>query len=85
MQTSVQLHVVQELLEVLQSESEVSDSTASTALDGDTVLMSISQQALTGTESSTSFRLRGWVQGLEVLMLVDSGSSHSFIDSTFAK
>uniref|UniRef100_A0A8R7V8Z0 Uncharacterized protein n=1 Tax=Triticum urartu TaxID=4572 RepID=A0A8R7V8Z0_TRIUA len=29
-------------------------------------------------------RLHGWVQDREVLMLVDSGSSHSFISSTLA-
>jgi hypothetical protein len=44
------------------------------------MLMAISQQALWGTESNRSVRLRGWVQGAELLMLIDSGSSHSFID-----
>lgn len=43
-------------------------------------LMAISQQALNGTESNRSIRLRGWIQGFELLMLVDSGSTHSFID-----
>lgn len=47
--------------------------------------MAISQQALSGTESPISFRLRGWVQGVEVLMLVDSGSSHSFIDNSLSQ
>lgn len=42
--------------------------------------MSISYQALNGIDSSTSIRLRGWVQGTELLMLVDSGSTHSFVD-----
>lgn len=44
--------------------------------------MSISQQAVWGTESSRSIRLIGWVQGTELLMLIDSGSTHSFMDET---
>lgn len=80
--TSVQLNVVQELLEALHSDLE-SDQPGTTEFTDDQVenqLMAISQQALWGTDSSKSIRLRGWVQGTEVLMLVDSGSTHSFID-----
>lgn len=42
-------------------------------------LMAISVQALNGTEGSKTIRLRGHLQGREVFILVDSGSSHSFI------
>ncbi|KAE8780157.1 hypothetical protein D1007_46711 [Hordeum vulgare] len=44
----------------------------------------ISKEALEGAESSTMVRLHGWVQGREVLMLVDSGSSHNFICESLA-
>ena len=44
----------------------------------------ISKEALDGGESPTTMRLHGWVQGREVLMLVDSGSSHSFICESLA-
>ncbi|XP_040381111.1 uncharacterized protein LOC121054722 [Oryza brachyantha] len=37
------------------------------------ILMAISNQALSGTETSKSIRLRGWVQNSEVLMLVADG------------
>jgi len=43
--------------------------------------MAISQQALLGTESANSLRLRGRMQGTKLLMLVDSGSTHSFLDT----
>lgn len=56
-------------------------STAGSIPEGEEdVLMSISAQALHGTETSKSIRLRGWIQDKEMLMLVDSGSTHSFID-----
>lgn len=80
--TSVQLNVIQELLEALHSDLE-SDQPGTTEFTDDQVenqLMAISQQALWGTDSSKSIRLRGWVQGTELLMLVYSGSTHSFID-----
>ncbi|KAF2309773.1 hypothetical protein GH714_002713 [Hevea brasiliensis] len=39
----------------------------------------ISLHAITGTQTSQSMRLRGVWNGLQVLILVDSGSTHSFI------
>lgn len=76
--SSIQLHVVQELMDVLQV-TLLSDHEASEFQENNT-LMAISPQAVNGTESSHSIRLRGWVQGIEVLMLIDSGSTHSFVD-----
>lgn len=49
-------------------------------VQSDDSLMAISIQAINATESNHSIRLRGWLQGIEVLMLVDSGSTHSFVD-----
>lgn len=73
------MHVVQELLDALQDETP--DGDPETPSDSNSDLMAISQQALWGTESSKSIRLRGLVQGSELLMLVDSGSTHSFMDA----
>nr|CAE03017.3 OSJNBa0091D06.2 [Oryza sativa Japonica Group] len=72
--SAVQLHVVQELLDALQDETP--DGDPETPSDSNSDLMAISQQALWGTESSKSIRLRGLVQGSELLMLllaVDGG------------
>lgn len=82
--SAVQLHVVEELLEALQSDPEVISNTGSIP-EEEEVLMSISSQALHGSESSKSIKLRGWVQGKELLMLVDSGSTHSFVDEQKGK
>lgn len=82
--TAVQLHVVQELLDALQDVKtvEVSDGEQFLHCEDTSDLMAISQQAIWGTESPNSFRLRGWVQGTELLMLVDSGSTHSFMEES---
>lgn len=77
--TSVQLHVVEELLDLF----GIDDGDSSTTPATDTV-MAISRQALSGGVAAKAFQLRAWIQGHEVLMLVDSGSSTSFINQTLA-
>lgn len=78
--TSIQLHVVQELIEVLQGEVEEMAISENTTKGEEPIVMALSQQAASGTESGNSIRLRGWIQGTELLMLVDSGNTNSFID-----
>jgi hypothetical protein len=81
---TVQLHLVEELMEMLDG-SESSDSfTSATDADAEIEFMAISPQALTGTESSACFRLHGVIQGKHVLMLIDSGSSGNFISADLA-
>lgn len=46
---------------------------------------SISLQALSGTTQHSTMRLRETVQGKPVTILVDSGSTHSFIDKHFSE
>lgn len=46
--------------------------------------MALSTQALNGTKGSKTIRLRGFVAGQEAFMLVDSGSSHCFINEQLA-
>lgn len=46
--------------------------------------MAISIQAMNGTKSIKTLRLRGHLHNQEVFMLIDSGSTHSFISETAA-
>lgn len=46
--------------------------------------MAVSIQAMNDTEGFKTIRLRGHMNGKEVFMLVDSGSSHSFVDDRLA-
>ena len=84
---TIQLHVVEELLAMMHSESvDISEPSArdDAVSDRSADCCVISKEALDGGESPTTMRLHGWVQGREVLMLVDSGSSHSFICESLA-
>uniref|UniRef100_A0A453DKY0 Retrotransposon gag domain-containing protein n=1 Tax=Aegilops tauschii subsp. strangulata TaxID=200361 RepID=A0A453DKY0_AEGTS len=79
---TVQLHVVEEMLEMMQSsESDTGDDLGGERTADCCVL---SREAFEGGESPTTMRLHGWVQDREVLMLVDSGSSHSFVSAALA-
>lgn len=81
--TSVQLHVVEELLELF-GLNTVFDNAASSSTDTPEIVMAISRPAVSGGVSAKAFQLQAWIQGHEVLMLVDSGSSTSFINQELA-
>uniref|UniRef100_A0ACD5ZQQ3 Uncharacterized protein n=1 Tax=Avena sativa TaxID=4498 RepID=A0ACD5ZQQ3_AVESA len=79
--TTVQLHVVQELLDamgfaVLEEEAHQGPEAGT--------LFAISQAAMAGGEAPSTFRLLGQIQKKHVLMLIDSGSSHCFVNQDIA-
>ena len=68
---------MEELLELLQAEvQDIQDAEPDSDVE---VLMSISKIATTGLTTARTVRLLGRIDGQAVLILVDSGSSHSFI------
>lgn len=81
--TSVQLHVVEELLDLFGLDNDINTQVVADGDDGGSV-MAISRLAVTGGVSPKAFQLRAWIQGREVLLLVDSGSSNSFINEQLA-
>lgn len=88
--SSVSLHVVEELMAILTDEESGSGSTMeaeeirSKCLKEGEDLMMISKEAMEGGAGPRTIRLKGVIQHQEVLMLVDSGSSHSFISEELA-
>ena len=46
--------------------------------------LAISVATVTGTEGASTFRLLGQIQKTKVLMLVDLGSSHCFVNEQIA-
>ncbi|XP_040259896.1 uncharacterized protein [Aegilops tauschii subsp. strangulata] len=78
---AVQLHVVQEMFEVLGMSSRENQEAVS---DTSSECHTISKAALEGSVAPRTIRLQGKLQSQQVLMLVDSGSSHSFISSVLA-
>ena len=83
---TVPLHVVEELLAMIQvDESSVEPSVQTNNNETGSEFMHISQAAAEGGQNATTMRLQGWIQQQEVLMLVDSGSSHTFVSSALAE
>ena len=78
MQQQVQLKVVQEGDTIIPD--EILDSLA--AEDGE--LMHISVHALAGTEQPKTLRLKAQLKNQHMLILLDSGSSHNFLDKSLA-
>lgn len=82
--TSVPLHLVEEMWALVQEEELVHADLTHESRDqenSDEQLMAISRQAVRGSEGRKTIRLKASVHCQEVLMLVDSGSSASFISS----
>lgn len=81
---SVQLHVVEELLELFGIDHAIDPQVPPTLNFQEETAMAISRHALTGGTPSKAIKLHAWLQGHEVLLLVESGSSTSFVDEHFA-
>jgi hypothetical protein len=75
--STVQLHVVQEMLEFCSTDSMESD-------DSDDNLMVLSAETQSSGANTEAIRLQCQVAGFPVLFLLDSGSSHSFISERLA-
>ncbi|XP_045087991.1 uncharacterized protein [Aegilops tauschii subsp. strangulata] len=85
---TVQLHVVEELIDMMRGDPTTADEhtpAGSVASEAEADCCVICKEAVEGAESATTMRLHGWVQDREVLMLVDSGSSHSFVCESLAE
>jgi hypothetical protein len=81
--------VVEELLALLHTSDSEGENVEvevfeDTVPDDQEVLMSISKQAVDGSEAVRSMRLVGQIQGHDVLILIDSGSSNNFISAQLA-
>jgi len=78
---TVQLHVVQELLELFSLDIDV--DTASIVSEGQ-LFVALSKDAFAGSSGPRTIRFSGTIQQREVSILIDSGSSHSFIAKQIA-
>jgi hypothetical protein len=76
-QPTVQLHVVQEMVEFLHSSPEPSSESSDTVVDME-LMQIVADQALE-VAPEQSIVLQCSIQGKEVIILLDSGSSNSFI------
>uniref|UniRef100_A0A0A8ZHS9 Retrotransposon gag domain-containing protein n=1 Tax=Arundo donax TaxID=35708 RepID=A0A0A8ZHS9_ARUDO len=82
---TVQLHVLQDLWELFQLDDEDCSQSAGSNVAEEQVFMALSKAAVTGSEAPRTMRIMGVIQDVDMLILIDSGSSHTFISSNVAK
>jgi hypothetical protein len=75
---TVQLHAMQELWDMVDQEHTEPDGEFVDSTEQFVVLLS--QEASATKCSATTFKLHGTIQGVSLLVLLDSGSSHSFLN-----
>lgn len=77
----VQLHLVEELWQLLDiAESDSQSESPNAQLNS----MLLSKAAPVGQTANKTMKFLGSVQGIDVLILLDSGSSHTFLNSSMA-
>lgn len=78
---TVQLHVIDEVWDLLSPEEECNDRVVETK---EQIFLALSTSAWTGAESVATLRLHGSIQQMQLEILIDSGSSHTFISDRFS-
>jgi predicted aspartyl protease len=77
----VQLHVFQEVLELFSIEAVDHDQASSSSTEAELHLMT--KETAIKDPSTLTFKLAGVIQDQQIQFLIDSGSTHSFLNSTF--
>jgi hypothetical protein len=80
---TVPLHAVQELWDMLSTDSESDKSTEGDGTE-DQMFMLLSQEALALVSSSKTLTFHGLIQGQLIVILIDSSSSNSFLNTSLA-
>lgn len=75
----IPLHVMEEVLDVLQLDGSNEGDNDGSIHDSDEELLSLSQHAVEGLQVKKTMRFQGLIGNCELLILVDSGSSTTFI------
>jgi predicted aspartyl protease len=80
------LYAIQEMWDLMSEEESVANESLSLFPDNDPaqLCLCVSKAAVSGKDSPKSMRLLGQIQGIDILMLVDSGSSNTFLSSEMA-
>ena len=81
---TVQLHLVQELWDILPI-SDDADEEGPASPTTSHIMMHLSVSAMVGSTAPGTLCLSGSIQGIAISILVDSGSSHSFLNASLAQ
>jgi hypothetical protein len=79
----VQLNVIQEVWDLIEADS-VDGATDRCDSAAEECFMALSKAAAAGKEAPRTLKLSGFIQDVEVLILIDLGSFHSFISEQVA-
>jgi len=79
----IQLHALQEVMDIFQS-SDDNGSTAGTSQAEEQLFLTLPVTAISGVPTPKTMCLPGQIQGTPIRILVDSGSSRTFISSAIA-
>jgi len=79
----VALHVLEEFMELL-SDDSLPDQNTSDSSDEDKAVFALSQSAAVGVPGKKTIKLHGIVKDQELLILIDSGSTCTFISNKMA-
>jgi hypothetical protein len=79
----VQLHVVQEMFDLFQQADDHDDVKSVQSAPDHQVLLQLFVAAVTGSAGPNTMSLQGSIQNHPISILVDSGSSHTFLSSKF--
>ena len=76
---NIQLHVLQEFWDICHNDASSDDSQSAKEPTEAQVLLAVSLAALNGSAAASTMQFQGAIQGLPVKILLDSGSSHTFV------
>lgn len=81
---TVQLHVLQEVFQLFHTDDDTQSVHSGQSIEAAQLNVMLSAAAVSGVDGPRTIRFVGMIQGHEVLILVDSGSTHSFISSSLS-
>nr|XP_034569779.1 uncharacterized protein LOC117834275 [Setaria viridis] len=81
---TVQLHAMQEVLDLFQLEEDAQSMISAAQHQEDHLFLTLSSAAVSGIPAPRTLYLLGMLQGHMIRILVDSGSSHTFISEQLA-
>jgi hypothetical protein len=78
------LNILQEVWDLIEADSELIQENYTSQGTNEQLFMVLSVAALSGSAAPRTLKIRGVIQGLVMLILIDSGSSHFFISENVA-
>ncbi|WVZ95116.1 hypothetical protein U9M48_040918 [Paspalum notatum var. saurae] len=81
---TVQLNAMQEVLELFPVQADLQSDGSDSEQPTEQLFLTLSVAAISGASSPKTLCLQGEIQGIPVRILVDSGSSHTFISDHIA-